>query len=319
VLRLTARRLLTLAAASALASSGPALAAPAPPEVVRVWYRSSAGCPDGAAFIALLQRFGRQGELASVGDRVDFVVTVAHAPSQSTGRLERQSSEQTVAIRDVAAASCDEAAEVLALSLELALQPAVTAAPDVVPNAVPDAARPPPAPTIARVAEPSWQPRLGAQATFVSGVARAALPGAALFFDLRPSRGAWSGRVSLRGARGERDAAIGLGLWLLAARAEACWGWPFGALSLGPCGGLDAGVLRVEGAGDAGRSDDGFWGSAVLHARLGWQLGRALTLEAQAGALVPFVRHRFEAATGGEVERSAPVGADVALGVSLAL
>lgn len=303
----------------------------APQDVVRVWYRSSAECPDGAAFIALLHRFGRQGVLAGVGDRVDFVVTLAHAPSESSGRLERQSSEQTVAIRDAVAASCEEVAEVLALSLELALQPAApseapaphheprreaAAAPALSP--APVHADTPVAP-VGPAAGAAWLLRLGAQGTLVSGIARTVLPGAAVFLDVAPPRETWSARASLRGALGEREAAVGLSLRLLQARTQACWAWTLGELELGPCGGVEAGVLFVDGAGAGGRSDAGFWSGATLHARVGWRLGRAWGLEFQGGAVVPFVRHRFEAETGGEVTRSAAFGVDAALGVSFVM
>jgi hypothetical protein len=93
-----------LAARSALAApaqtepapaTAPAGAAGAP---VRVWYRSSDGCPDGVSFVERLSQLGRPAALASVGDRVDFVVTLAVRPDVSAGRLERQTERGTVAI-----------------------------------------------------------------------------------------------------------------------------------------------------------------------------------------------------------------------------
>jgi hypothetical protein len=54
---------------------------------------------------------------------VDFVVTVAHAAEQSSGRLERQTELGTMAIREISAGRCDEVVEGLALSLDLALDP----------------------------------------------------------------------------------------------------------------------------------------------------------------------------------------------------
>jgi hypothetical protein len=49
------------------------------------------------------------------------------------------------------------------------------------------------------------------------------------------------------------------------------------------------------------------------HARARWQLGR-VTLEAQAGALAPFVRYDFQAVVGGTVTGSAALGFSAALG-----
>jgi hypothetical protein len=283
------------------AASAPPPAPAADTYAVRVWYRSSEGCPDGAAFIGLLRQLGRPAALAQVGDRVDFVVTVAYAEGASSGHLERQSSERTVSIRDVSAASCEEVAQVLALSLDLALQPGAQA---------------PSVPSPESNAAERWQQSLGLQLTLETGLARAALPGAALFVDLRPSAQAWSLRLSLRGAYGEPDAAVDLSVGLLASRVEACWAWTVGDVRLAPCGGVELGLVIAESSGDNGRSDVGLWSSAAAHARASWILGRLVSLEAQLGLLVPFVRYEFSAQTGEEVSSSAALGLESALGIS---
>jgi hypothetical protein len=269
---------------------------------VLVWYRSSAGCPDGDAFVGLLQRLGRPVSLAGAGDRIDFVVNLAFAEQESSGRLERQSSERTVAIRDVVATSCNEVAEVLALSLDLALSPESERAP---------------APSNEGA---GWAFRIGAQGTFETGLARALLPGAAAFVDGTSLPRAWSLRLSLRGAWGERDAAAAIDVRLLASRAEGCWSWTFDDIALGPCGGVDLGLVFADSPVDGGRSDTGVWSSAVAHGRASWQIGRlGLELEAQVGLLLPFVRYRFGAQTGEELVRSAPIGLETALGISFRL
>lgn len=88
-----------------------------------VWYRTSEGCPDGEAFVSRLAALGKAARLASVGDRVDFVVTLGRGPRESSGRLERQTRGGTVAIREYRDARCDAVAEALALTLDLALEP----------------------------------------------------------------------------------------------------------------------------------------------------------------------------------------------------
>jgi hypothetical protein len=281
---------------------------PGAPGTVRVWYRHTEGCLDGTSFVGLLERLHRSVSLAGVGDHVDFVVTLAFSPQQSSGRLERQSKEGTVAIREVTASTCQEVAEVLALSLDLALQPEpepLAAEPSV---GAPEAAT-----------EPGWQSRLGAQAAITAGLAGTLLPGAALFFDLRPAVSGWSGRMSLRGALGERDAAVDLLVGLATARLEGCWSRSFGSVNAGPCLGLDLGLVFAEGSGNTGRSDAGVWSSAGVSARAGWQLGESFTLEAQAGLLAPFVRYRFSAVEGGDVSTSATFGFDAAVGCSFRL
>lgn len=298
------------AAPAVTRGNGPA---PAAPGDVRVWYRSSETCPDGAAFVGLLGRLQRSVSLAGVGDHVDFVVTLASSPQQSSGRLERQSSEGTVAIREVNAASCQEVAEVLALSLDLALQPApepVRAELDTAHGAAEPEAAP---------AEAGWEPRVGAQGTILTGLAHTVLPGAALFFDLRPPASEYSTRLSVRGALGERDAAVGVTIALLTARLEGCWSASLGSVRAGPCLGADLGLVSAEGSGDTGQDDAGVWSSGSVSARGSWQLGRSVALEAQAGLSIPFVRYRFSAVEGGDVASSASLGFDAALGFSIRL
>jgi hypothetical protein len=291
------RRLIGTCAAVLAVWPRAAAAVPASAPVgVRVWYRSSEGCPDGAAFIGLLRRFGREASLASVGDRVDFVVTVAYAPGASTGRLERQSSERTVAIRDVSASSCEEVTEVLALSLDLAEQP----------GAQPVAA-----------VDSAWA--LGAHATIETGLAHETLFGGALFVALSPALQHLHARFSLRGAYGERDSDVPLKIGLGAARVEACWTWSLGDVALGPCAGVELGLVLAQSSGDNGRDDVGGWSSALAHGRGSWQLGRLVALEAQAGVLVPFVRYRFSAEAGGDITDSAALGFQAALGFSFRL
>src|SRR5688572_27279252 len=81
-----------VAASPTRASAQPPVAAAAPAAgMARIWFRSTAGCPDGETFLQLLARLGRAASLAGVGDRVDFVVSLASAERESSGRLERQS------------------------------------------------------------------------------------------------------------------------------------------------------------------------------------------------------------------------------------
>lgn len=92
-------------------------------EPVSIWYRSSDGCPSGEEFVGRLAALGRGARLAGAGDRIDFVVTLGANAQTSAGRLERQTTSGTVAIREVEAESCQQVSEALALSLDLALGP----------------------------------------------------------------------------------------------------------------------------------------------------------------------------------------------------
>jgi hypothetical protein len=297
-------------------------------EPLRIWYRSSDGCPDGARFVGRLARFGRRALLADVGDRVDFVVSLAHAPERSRGRLERQTQERTVAVREVESATCDEVADALALSLELTLQPdrapADSASGSVSAGSV--SANPASADSAAALGpvgntatSDGWGVRVGAQARFETGLADAALPGGALFAELAPMASGPSARLSLRAAHTVRQLDVSLKLTLVSARPEGCMLWGSAALRVGPCAGVDVGMVFAEMSGTNGVSDDGVWTSAVGLVRGHWQIGRALSLEAQIGALVPFVRYRFNTSSGNELINSAAAGVEFALGASFLL
>jgi hypothetical protein len=90
---------------------------------VSIWYRTSEGCPSGDDFVQRLADLGRAAHLADAGDHIDFVVTLGVGTPKSSGRLERQTTGGTVAIRDVEAENCSQVSEALALSLDLALGP----------------------------------------------------------------------------------------------------------------------------------------------------------------------------------------------------
>jgi hypothetical protein len=306
--------MLPLCAGAATSARADEPAAASGASTIQIWYRSSEGCPDGAGFIERLGHFGRPASLASVGDRVDFVVTLAHTSGESRGRLERQTQERTVAIRDVESPRCDDVADALALSLELSLQPAPASA-----RAADAGSAAALGPVESSATSDGWGVRLGAQGRVETGLAYAALPGAALFAELAPGESGPSARVSLRAAHTVRQLDASLKLTLVSARPEACLLWGSAALRGGPCAGVDLGMVFAESSGASGVSDDGLWTSAVGLVRGHWQFGRALSLEAQVGALFPFVRYRFSSSSGNEVTNSAAAGVEFALGASFRL
>jgi hypothetical protein len=266
-----------LLACGSAASAGSSSAADSGPESapVGVWYRSSEGCPDGSAFLARLRELGRSARLASVGDRVDFVVTLQAQPDASSGRLERQTARGTVAIRELTSARCEEVAQGLALSLELALDPGASGAEmPAAEAALPQPGPPAPAAEVTPAATPAvrdagatpvdaapiarprpW--RGGAHGSFTTGITPALAPGAALFIERGGAAGELSGRLSLLGSYGaSRVQGARLAVGLLAARLEGCaFGWDAGSWSLTPCLGADAGLLLADGPDDGGHSD----------------------------------------------------------------
>jgi hypothetical protein len=328
-----------------------AMAAPplahAEPAPVWVWYRTSEGCPDGAAFVSRLSELGKTARLASVGDRVDFVVTLGSGPSESSGRLERQTRSGTVAIREYRDARCEQVAEALALTLDLALEPeapasvaaasspsagvAVPAAAETRADALPsraanevgasadvDAASSPALPSPAPVSAAGIA--LGAQATLATGVAPGVLPGAALFIAGHTGN-AWlsSWRGTLFGAYRESAAQQReIEVLLAGARIEGCvLELRLDALALSPCLGLDAGLLSASGPSASGSTDAGLWSAAAAHGRFAAVLTDSLSIELQVGGLVPLVRYEMGTRDGSaEWFRTRAIGLDARVGAA---
>jgi hypothetical protein len=296
--------------------------AEAPP--VWVWYRTSEGCPDGVAFVEHLAALGQDARLARVGDRVDFVVTLGRGASESSGRLERQTRDGTVAIQEYRDAECEHVAEALALTLDLALDPlargaeprtaageAAAAAPLAADAPVPEARLESSDPTALS---------FGVQATLASGIAPEVLPGAALFVELEPP---WRLLEALRatllgGYRRSRAAAGSIDVLLLSARLEGCpLEWRGASLSLAPCVGLEGGLLQASGEDPFGTSDAGFWGAALALGRLGLELGVGLELEAQVAGRLPLVRYDMGTEDGSAAWfHTRRVGAEASVGVA---
>jgi hypothetical protein len=294
---------------------------------VSVWYRNSAGCPDGSTFIARLAELGQSVRLAQVGDRVDFVVTLGQAADASSGRLERQTRAGTVAIREYRDARCEAVAEALALTLDLALDPDEPA--PAAPAPAPHASRQPRLPAAAdtptaasseepSAVSPSWV--IGGQALMMTGIAPGALLGAALFGAVEnPDWFVEQVRASVLVARGGGQAAgRELNVSLLAARLEACpLSWGASHVRVAPCAAMDLGAVVAEGRDALAASDGGFWAAATAHGRLRMAVSAALAVEAQLGASAPLVRYEMGPSDESVVWfRTGALGADAAVGLS---
>ncbi len=347
----------SVAASGRYAASLLALAAPAPaeepapaslraPEPVVLWYRSTAGCPDGADFLARVGDRASSVRLAEAGDRVDFVVNLSMTPEAGArGRLERETQSGTVAIREVVDPSCERAADVVALNLALALDPerpapgpveqptsaASTGSEPVsanegtntqqpLPRPAPSQVGSPPQPSLERTAAGSrpdrW--RAGVQGGVLSGMSPELMGRGAAFLELGGALGPLLAEVTVRvaavGAFGGADTDSGTveqSLW--AARLEVCpvnLGGP--VVSLRPCGAGEVGQLRASHAHSVTAS----WGALGVHARGQWLLGSFAAVEAELGALFPL--SRYEIVAGSSVlYRSAPAGVSTAIGVSI--
>jgi hypothetical protein len=323
--------------AGAQGSNAPAPDASVP---VSIWYRSSEGCPDGVAFLSRLEELRRNARLASVGDRVDFVVTLAAEASKSSGRLERQTERGTVAIRDVGASQCTEVAEALALSLDLALEPgsaapvagAVKPPPLPEPSPAPTAATPrlvPRAPDVPDAVAPAaadetlgYPPlRLGLHGMITSGLSAGLSGGASVFLEFGGTASEPSVRLSAHGSYGAGTSDNGrLSTTLLAGRIEGCaFGWDGGAWSIGPCLGADAGLLSSTWSPEGGHSDSGPWISGLALVRAAVRIKPHFFPEAQVAGIIPFTRYVMGSPQTRDVFQIEPILLQLSVGARWAL
>jgi hypothetical protein len=324
----------------------------AEPVPVSIWYRNAEGCPDGATFVEELGRRGTRGKLAAVGDAVDFVVTLGSSGEQSAGRLERQTSRGTIAIRELSAPSCADVAQALALSLSVAARtsgegaPAATNDGDATLANTAAGAAPRSEPANGAPAVPSTGTRtdsgagagsgssrashsrwtLGAQALIATGIA----PEAAYGFDAygsydpaAPRPLAPTLRLTLSGLRAASETEVGdFVVSLATGRAEACpLALESGLFRFEPCAALELGAAMTEGNGVGGERTTHFWSAALALLRGRWLAG-AFVIEAQAAAAVPFQRYRlaFTGPAGDEpAYTTAAVGFQAGLGAGFRL
>ena len=282
-------------------------------------------------------------------DPVDFVVTIGANGGTSAGRLERQTSRGTIAIRELTATECKEVAEALALSLSLAAQElARNDASETVSSPSPSTntaggASGPAAPM--PIARPSTKTHseardsasrsssqaseqlaqsgfaLGGQAAIAAGLAPSVAPGFELFAGYEPRR---TGpvhpafRLSVVGFRAATDATPGdLRISFLAGRAQGCL-LALEALSIRTnfCGALELGSTVLEATEPSAKKRTRPWAAGLGIVRMR-SLG-SLWVEAQLTGFVPFLRYRMtylpqEGA--GAAYTTSPIGLQAGLGV----
>jgi hypothetical protein len=305
---------LVLGALGALASAQPAHAT----EPISIWYRTADSCPGAQAFLDRLSAHAIAATLARAGDRIDFVVTLGRDERGSSGSLERQSAQGTVALRQVEAASCDAVADALALTLALSLDP------NAPPTSSPDRAARTPAPAGAQNEAPNsasrapvaaapakqtpaaapdaidsqtspWHPGAGVHAS-IGTLAGAALFGGSAFFDLRFDRGP-SPRARGSFVVGLAAPTDTLNLELLLGRLELCPLAAGSTLSFEPCVAIDLGSLRARNEAAGGHTESAFWSAAWALARGAYVVSPRFALELEGGVSVPLTPYEIE---GGE-------------------
>lgn len=278
-----------------------------------IWYRSAGECPDGEAFLTKLSGKVPDARIAAAGDPIDFVVTLGNLGKRSNGRLERETTEGKVAIREIDSESCAEVAEALALSLALAIDsrekpadketsPPTPRIPKRSNEPEPIHAAPDPqldrAPT--RRSEPSsWW--VGGQVSLASAIAPSVLPGGFVFVEFDRAHASTlpgaSLRIGMLARLGTVMTSVGeVSYRLIGGRIDAC-PLRFGSdtFALKPCVDFDLGQLQVEGSdSDSGLTDSALWAAAGVDARLAWRAVRSLSFELELGAFAPLTRYTLQ-------------------------
>ncbi len=297
-----------------------------------VWYRASEECPSGAEFLARL-RPGAPVLLAEAGDHIDFVVTLVAARGHTVGRLERQTHEGTVAMRELSDTNCAKVADALALSLGLALEPQSLAAPAPEASATsvatttpaptqagstpapespaaPTASPPvfkleptlratPEGPTAPKSNELRWSSSLAA--TVLWGIAPSPLFGGSGSLELEHALPSFAPQLALRlavlGATGSNDTAIGsVRQWLASSHVAACpWRWGGARAFVRPCVDFELGALGASGTRASGESSVALWAVPGLSLRPHVRLADKFGLEVEAVALFPLARTEVDA------------------------
>jgi hypothetical protein len=280
---------------------------------IRIDYRAPPECPNEGAFLAELARraqvprFAEAGELARV-----ITVVVESSPERSRARVELTDIDGQPVRREVEATTCTEVVSAIALVTALALEAQIAEeaaheraqpkAPKPAPRKeTPPAATAPAASTGAKSAPPearsSWW-SFGAAGGYATGMAPDGL------FQLRAFGGLalqarWEVRFSAAyGAASAVRESANLTFSAAWARLEGCWlAVAIGARgSLGPCAGLEGGVLHASGVEGprvaVAKSATEPWAAGVALGRI--RLAeQVLFVEAQGELIAPLVRHEF--------------------------
>lgn len=261
--------------------AGAARVAAADPEPVRITYDAPAGCPAESDAIARLT------ERAAV-TRVDrgavrtFALAITSEGDGFHGELSVQSGDGPPAVREVTAASCEDAVTALVLVAALAVE-------ERAPVPAPAPVAPPPRPAPVRIATP-WRLAAGAGVAMYTGMTPSARFGVPLYVDAR------HGHLELR-ATFDTTTSDDLGTasfrWT-EGRIEGCpYAWAIGRVDLAPCAGVQIGALSGTGTMvQQASSTTRPWLAPELAGRVGVRLGR-FELEAEGTAGLPVVRDHY--------------------------
>jgi hypothetical protein len=318
-------------------------------EPISTQYHPSAGCPEEAAFFAEVQARTARARRAVAGERArTFTIELmpekaaeeSTAPPGTLGRLTIQEIGGSIAVREVRAPRCAEAASAISVIMAVAIDPQASTQPIA-------AARPPPPapsqpgtpahgvrsnemarsehPPPDRAAPATWRVGLGMNLFLVTAVAPDPLLGPAGFVELsRRASSIWapSARLTLlRGSSTPASTDIGTALFTwTAGRLEACpLRWPprF-PLVARPCALLELGELEGKGTDTVDpASESRTWVAAGALGRIEASLADAVAVGFELGATVPLRRYRFYFGPNTTVFEVPRVGASAGAGLAV--
>jgi hypothetical protein len=281
-----------------------------------VAYESPPECPSQTEFLQLVKERAQQSLAAdSLTRQRRYTVVIRSDHGTYEGQLTAHEPDRPPLLRSVSGPSCKDVADALAFIAALSGDASGDTAPPVAPPAAisPES----PAPAAPAPIEPStarWSGMAG-MLSDISALMAAPVVGFSAFFDLALAR---PGMLS-------PSARVGFDQTLVAttsvAEGSAHFRWTRGqlelcpivgslaaSLSVRPCGRIEAGIVHAAGdlVGTA-RSASTAWAGLSALARLEWVVVPPISLELQAGALVPLTRKTFYFQPTSEIYEPPPV------------
>jgi hypothetical protein len=291
----------------------------------RVDYVAPAGCPDAAAFSALVRERTTRVREADEGESAQRLrVELRIAEGGASGQLTAERDGETSDVRTLRGRTCADVVSALALTAALSLDPSARfSLPTPPPAPAPTPARAPtnvvPVAPLAR-----WtRARVGATAGLARIVSPGVMPFAGVAGEVEATR--WwrpAVRLSLLGASNALATDRAATFSWIALELEACpFQLPLGArAALAPCGAAQGGLLRASGRGEPTvYTESRLWTGAGAAAHLSVAISPRWAIDLGAGTLIPFQERdfRFEDPTR-SLARTAAISWRAGLGASWA-
>ena len=298
---------------------------------IELSYEVPTGCPSRSEFLELVRARDPVSRRAGDGEAERHMgVLVRNAPPGYTGRLTSYDRDHALLVREVTAATCSEVTDALAFIAAVAMDTAAgstTLEAPAAPMLHPEEPAPEPTPTSnTAISQPTnYAGAVGAHTEIVSAMAPGPVIGFPMFLDVairRESTFAPSFRfafVPTLTVTRTNDVGSAHFRWMMG-RLEIC---PLQlvlsrSMRALPCSRVDAGLVSAAGelVGESNALSRP-WAAVGATVRFGWTFAAPLTLELEAGAVVPLTRDKFFFQPNTEIYRFRSAGALGSLGLAL--